>query len=36
MGVATYKTVADMPEEFRKALPDEKQLKELLSGTENE
>ena len=34
MGVATYKTSADMPEELRKALPDEKQLKELLSGTE--
>ena len=36
MGVATYKTVTDMPEELRKALPDEKQLKELLSGTEKE
>ena len=34
MGVATYKTVADMPEELRKALPDEEQLKELLSGDE--
>ena len=34
MGVATYKTAADMPEELRKALPDEKQLKELLSGDE--
>lgn len=32
MGVATYKTAADMPEELRKALPDEEQLKELLSG----
>jgi predicted nuclease of restriction endonuclease-like (RecB) superfamily len=32
MGVATYKTAADMPEELRKALPDERQLKELLSG----
>lgn len=32
MGVATYKTAADMPEELRKALPDEQQLKELLSG----
>lgn len=32
MGVATYKTSADMPEELRKALPDEQQLKELLSG----
>lgn len=34
MGVATYKTAADMPEELRNALPDEKQLKELLSGAE--
>ena len=34
MGVATYKTAADMPEELRKALPDEQQLKELLSGDE--
>ena len=34
MGVATYKTAADMPEELRKALPDEQQLKELLSGNE--
>ena len=34
MGVATYKTAADMPEKLRKALPDEKQLKELLSGDE--
>ena len=32
MGVATYKTAADMPEELRKALPDEEKLKELLSG----
>ena len=32
MGVATYKTAADMPEELRKALPDEEQLKDLLSG----
>jgi len=36
MGVATSKTAADMPEELRKALPDEEQLKELLSGTEKE
>ena len=34
MGVATYKTAADMPEELRKALPDEEQLKELLSADE--
>ena len=32
MGVATYKTSAEMPENLRKALPDEGQLKELLSG----
>ena len=30
--IATYKTAADMPEELRKALPDEEKLKELLSG----
>ena len=34
MGVATYKTAADMPEKLRKALPDEEQLRELLSGDE--
>ena len=34
MSVATYKTSADMPEELRKALPDEQQLKELLSDAE--
>ena len=32
MGVATYKTSADMPERLRKALPDVEALKELLSG----
>lgn len=34
MGVATYTTADDMPEELRKALPNEEQLKELLSGDE--
>lgn len=32
MGVATYKTTADMPERLRKALPDVEALKGLLSG----
>lgn len=36
MGVATYKTSAEMPENLRKALPDEGQLKELLSGDNSE
>lgn len=31
MGVATYKTSAEMPENLRKALPDEEQLRNLLS-----
>ena len=30
MGVATYKTTAEMPEELRKALPDIEELKKLL------
>lgn len=30
MGVATYKTVDDMPEPLRKALPDTEELKKLL------
>lgn len=30
MGVATYKTLGDMPEAFREALPDEDDLKKLL------
>lgn len=30
MGVATYKTLGDMPEAFREALPDEDNLKKLL------
>ena len=32
MGVATYKTADDMPENLRKALPDENKLKKLLEG----
>ncbi len=31
MGVATYTTVADMPERLRKALPDIEELKKLIS-----
>ena len=30
MGVATYKTTADMPEQLKKALPDIEELKKLL------
>ena len=30
MGVATYKTTAEMPEELRKAMPDIEELKKLL------
>ncbi len=30
MGVTTYKTTAEMPEELRKALPDIEELKKLL------
>ena len=37
MGVATYKTADDMPEKFRKALPDIDALKKLMSeGQDNE
>ncbi|MBO4874827.1 MAG: DUF1016 family protein [Bacteroidales bacterium] len=32
MGVATYKTADDMPENFRKALPDIDALKSILAG----
>lgn len=32
MGVATYKTLADMPEEYRKALPDVEELKRIVQG----
>ena len=31
MGVATYKTLDDMPESIRKALPNNEQLQQLLS-----
>ena len=33
MGVATYRTAADMPENLRKALPDMEDLKRLISET---
>lgn len=33
MGVATYKTADEMPENFRKALPDTETLKKLLSDS---
>ena len=33
MGVATYKTADEMPENFRKALPDTEALKKLLSDS---
>lgn len=37
MGVATYKTAADMPEDLRKALPDLEELKKIISeGTKEE
>ena len=37
MGVATYTTSADMPEELRKALPDMEELKRVLNqGTEQD
>jgi len=37
MGVATYSTAADMPEQLRKALPDMEELRRVLGGeTENE
>ena len=32
MGVATYKTADDMPENLRKALPDIDALKSILAG----
>jgi hypothetical protein len=34
MGVATYKTNEDMPENLRRALPDIEELKKLLSEEE--
>ena len=36
MGVATYKTSKDMPDELRKALPDVEDLKRLLETEEDE
>jgi hypothetical protein len=35
MGVATYKTADDMPEKFRKALPDIDALKKLMSESQD-
>lgn len=35
MGVATYKTLDDMPESIRKALPNNEQLQQLLSPNSN-
>lgn len=35
MGVATYKTLDDMPEHMRKALPDMQKMMELLNKQEN-
>jgi hypothetical protein len=34
MGVATYTTAADMPEELRKALPDMDELKRIMAKDE--
>lgn len=34
MGVATYTTAGDMPEELRKALPDMEDLKRILSKSD--
>lgn len=36
MGVATYKTADEMPENFRKALPDTEALKKLLNESGKE
>jgi hypothetical protein len=36
MGVATYKTNADMPDHLRKALPDIEDLKKILSEKSEE
>ena len=35
MGVATYTTAADMPENLRKALPDMEDLKKIISDADN-
>ena len=32
MGIATYKTTDEMPENLRKALPPEEELRRLLDG----
>ena len=32
IGVATYKTLEDMPEKLRKVLPDIKEMQKLLDG----
>ena len=36
MGVATYTTAEDMPEQLRKALPDMEELKRILSKDDEE
>jgi len=36
MGVATYRTRNEMPEELQKALPDFDDMKKLLESTDNE
>ena len=35
MGVATYKTIYDMPKEMQRALPDIEELKRLMSDEED-
>ena len=35
MGVATYKTLDDMPKKLRKALPDVKKMMEILEKKNN-
>jgi hypothetical protein len=34
MGVATYKTISDMPKEMQRTLPDIEELKKLMSDDE--
>lgn len=36
MGVATYKTIADMPDRLRKALPDVEDLRKIIRGEDAE
>jgi hypothetical protein len=36
MGVATYKTIADMPDRLRKALPDVEDLRKIIRGEDVE